>query len=141
MRPYASRITVADSYLQAIGQVIYNYSATQWNVVYLGSLVVPSFDQICNLDHIGSIARDFRLLSGTEKFQEFTDITARFTSLTTQYLDLLHTTPFTATDAEQLLGSSEAGNRQWTEQDVWKLAEDLQALDIESNALFYKLKG
>ena len=141
MRPYASRITVADSYLQAIGQVIYNYSATQWNVVYLGTLVAPTFDNTCNLDEIGSIAREFKLLSGTDKFPEYVDITTRFTSLTKQYLDLLHTTPFTANDAEQLLGSSEAGNRQWTEPDVWKLAEDLQTLDLDSNTLFYKLKG
>lgn len=141
MRPYTTRIPVADSYLQALGQVIYNFATTQWNVVYLGSLAAPSFVSRGDVDEIGAVARDFNLLSETGRFPEFAAISTRFSEVTKRYMNLLHTTGLTASDGEQLLGSSDAGNIQWTEADVWTLANDLQTLDIDSNDLFYKLNG
>ncbi len=55
--------------------------------------------------------------------------------------DLIGSIPITANGGAQILDGSLSGkDTKWTEADVWAFAKDLETLDIDANALYYKLK-
>lgn len=137
MIPYTSRIPVASSYVQAIGQVVYNLATVEWNMVYLGSLVVPSFVSRAGGAAFEAVASDFSLLSEVGTHPEFRDLSAKFTDAVMRQKDLLRSTPYTADEGVQQLGGA-AGP--WPEEKIWAFAKELEDLDIATNALYYKLK-
>ena len=142
MIPYQSRIPVQDSYLKAVGQAFYNFATAEWSVVYLGSLISPSFVTRESGADFGVVAREFALLCDTGRFPECTDISRRFADATAKRQDIVRSIPITASGGGQILDGSEAGkDTQWTEAEVLALAEELQNLDIAANSLYYKLKG
>lgn len=141
MITYESRIVVGTTYLQALGQVVYNYATVEWNIVYLGSLVAPSFLQGEAGKAFADVVRGFEILSEVEKFPGFSDISRRFSEATRRKDELLKSIPITAAGGSQVLDGKEDGqDKRWGEADVWALANDLQQLDLDSNALYYKLK-
>lgn len=66
--PNSSRIPVDSNYLQAVGQVAYNFATVEWNVVYLGSLISPSFLARESGTDFNVVSREFTLLSALEGF-------------------------------------------------------------------------
>ncbi len=141
MMPYASRIPVDQSYVQAIGQVMYNFATVEWNIVYLGSLIAPSFVSRESGADFDIVVREFGLLSETGKHPEYAYIAVRFAEMAKRRQDLLKSIPFTASGGAQELGGAQGPDDQWTEEKVQALAKDLEDLDIEANDLYYKLSS
>jgi hypothetical protein len=141
MIQYQSRIPVENSYLQAIGQAFYNFATTEWNIVYLGSLISPSFVTRESGASFGVVAREFSLLCDTGRFPDCVDIANRFAAATVRRQDLVRSIPITAAGGAQILDGSEAEkDTQWTEADVLAFAKDLETLDIDANNLYYRSK-
>jgi hypothetical protein len=141
MIPYQSRIPIKDSYLQAVGQAFYNFATAEWSIVYLGSLISPSFVTRESGADFGVVDREFSLLCETGKIPECVEISKRFSDASAKRQVLVRSIPITAVDGAQILDGSEAGkDTQWTEEAVWAFANELQTLDIDANALYYKLK-
>lgn len=141
MIQYTDRIPVDSAYSTALGEVVYNFATAAWMIVYLGSLADPSFVSRESGMDFNAVARDFSLISEVGKYPEFADISARFTAATVRRQELESAIPMTAYgDAQELDGSENNKDHQWTTDDVVRFAKELEALDIEANALYYKLK-
>ena len=140
MIPYASRIPVEQSYVQAIGQVVYNFATVEWNMVYLGSLISPSFVNRESGADFETVAREFSLLSETGTIPDTAALSERFTKATARRQALLRSIPITANGGFQELNDSKVTENQWTEEAIWAFAKELEDLDIAANALYYKLK-
>jgi hypothetical protein len=139
--PYSSRIPVDPEYLQALGQVVYNFASVLWNFVYLGSLNDPTFVQTsANIDFV-EVAKRFESLVEAGDDELMKGLAARFTAATVIRDSLLRCTPITSTEGTQILyGRTNNNPTQWTELGLWKFAQELESLDIDANALYYKLK-
>ena len=142
MTTYTDRIPVDPAYTQALGEVVYNFATTAWMIVYLGSLVAPSFVLRESGADFDTIATEFSLLTEIGKHPEFADISARFTAATVRRKELEKSIPITASGGTQELdGSEDNKDHQWSVDEVIAFAKEVETLDIDANALYYKLKA
>ena len=141
MIEFSERIPVDPEYAKSLGFAVYNYATLAWMIVYLGSLVDPDFVNQGSTLNFEEIASSFKSLSGTGKYQELPSIAQRFTDLTARRADLERAIPITAYGgAQELDGTRDGKDDQWTIEGVKQFAADLQDLDMEANGLYYKLK-
>ena len=141
MIEFSERIPVDPEYAKSLGFAIYNYATLAWMVVYLGSLVDPDFVNKESTLKFEEIASNFSSLSDSGGHSEFPSIAQRFNDLTARRADLERAIPITAYGgAQELDGTRNGKDDQWTIDNVKQFAADLQALDLEANALYYKLK-
>ena len=142
MIEFSERIPVDPEYAKSLGFAIYNYATLAWMIVYLGSLVDPDFVEKESTLKFEEIASNFSSLSDTGKHPEFPSIAQRFNDLTARRADLERAIPITAYGGAQELDGTRSGkDSQWTIDTVKQFADDLQALDLEANALYYKAKS
>lgn len=142
MVQYTDRIPVQQSYAQALGETVYNFATTAWMVVYLGSLVDQNFPSRASGMDFDVIAQEFALLSETGKHPEFAGISERFIQAATRRKDLEKSIPITAYGGiQELDGSENSKDYQWSEENVVGFAKELKSLDIDANALYYKLQA
>ena len=142
MVQYTDRIPFEQSYAQALGEAVYNFATAGWMIVYLGSLIDTNFLSRAGVLDFEKIAQDFTLLSEVGKYPEFVEIAKRFSLAVARRQDLEQSVPITAYGGVQELdGSEDSKDYQWTEDNVVSFAKDLETLDIDANALYYKLKG
>ena len=142
MITYTDRIPVDPTYSQALGEVVYNFATTAWMIVYLGSMVAPSFVSRESGADSDTIAAEFALLTDVGKHPEFADISTRFTAANSRRKELERSIPITASGgAQELDGTANNMDHQWTLDEVIGFAKELETLDIDANALYYKLKA
>ena len=133
-----------DRYVEVIGRALYNFAYIEWEVLYLGSLLVPGFVNRDAGNDSRTIAREFSLLAevGRERFPGLKDIADRFAIAEQSRVELLRATPFTGPLGAQILHSEgTAAPKQWDMEAVSKYLTDLESLATDADVLFYKLKS
>ena len=133
---------VDDQYVALIGRALYNFAYAEWEVIYLGSLLLPAFlnREAGNDSH--TIAREFSLLSQVEHFPELIDIANRFAAAEEKRMALLRATPITGPLGAQILeDSGQFPVQQWDLQTVTSFTLELETLATDADALYYKLKS
>ena len=132
---------IDDQYVALIGRALYNFAYAEWEIIYLGSLLLPGFlnREAGNDSH--TIAREFSLLSQGGRFPELVDIANRFTIAEEKRMEFLRATPITGPLGAQILkDSGQSQVQQWDLQTVTAFTSELETLATYSDVLYYKLK-
>jgi len=141
MTRYVSRIPVDDEYADMLGHVLYNFAYAEWVVVYLGSLIDPSFLRRGAGNDSRAIADAFTTIVQGTKSLDLIALADRFHAAEVKRVEFLRATPITGALGAQILYDSGASPiKQWTLEEVTAYAEELEGLAIDGNALYYKTK-
>lgn len=141
-RPYQSRISVEDSYLEAAGQALFNYAYVEGIVAYLVNSVVPGYINLTRSRTADEIANDLALSSNIKADQELRGVASRFKELTGRRDALLVALPVTASkDHAQILSTLTNTAEEWDEASLWAFAQQAEALAIDSRELLQKRTG
>lgn len=141
-RPYQSRISVEDSYLEAAGQALFNYAYVEGIVAYLVNSVVPGYINLTRSRTADEIANDLDLSSNIKADQELRGVASRFKELTGKRDALLLALPVTAAkDNAQILSTLTNTAEEWDEASLWDFAQQAEALVIDSRELLQKRTG
>ena len=141
-RPYESRIPVDDTYLEAAGQVLFNYAYTEGVIAYLTNTVIPGYINLTRSRTADEIATDLELASNINADEELRTISARFKTLTTSRDALLLALPVTGSkDKAQILSTLTNTAEEWDEQKLWALAQEADILAVDSRDLLTKRTG
>lgn len=141
-RPYESRISVADTYLEAAGQVLFNYAYVEGVVAYLVDSVIPGYINLTRGRTADEITTDLELSSNIKADEELRAIATRFKALTGRRDALLLALPVTGTkDKAQILSTLTSVAEDWDEQKLWSLAQDADTLAADSRDLLAKKTG
>jgi hypothetical protein len=141
---YVFRIPIAQSYASAIGRAAYNFAYLEWGIICIGEKIQPGFINVVEGKPAGSTASHFgKVLSSASTLDPH--LNARLKKLAASFEDLakkrnllLHGTPMTAPDQEQLLRYFGKGKIfEWGEEDILKAAEDFELAAIEANDIFH----
>lgn len=138
-RPYQSRISVDDTYLEAAGQVLFNYAYVEGVIAYLVDTVVPGYISLTRGRTADEISTDLELSSNIKADEELRAIATRFRALTVRRDALLLALPITRSeDKAQILSTLTDVAEEWDEQKLWSFAEEADALAADSRALLTK---
>ena len=135
-RPYKSGISVEESYLEAAGQVLFNYAYVEGVVAYLVDTVIPGYINLTRGRTADEITTDLELSSNIKADEELRAIAARFKLLTERRDALLLALPVTGSqDQAQILSTLTSVAEEWDEQKLWSLAQDADTLAVDSREL------
>ena len=138
-RPYKSRISVEDTYLEAAGQVLFNYAYVEGVIAYLINTVIPGYINLTRGRTADEIASDLELSSNIKVDEELRAIAARFKALTERRDALLLALPVTGSKGDfQILSTLTDVAEEWNEQKLWSLAQEADALAADSRDLLTK---
>lgn len=141
-RPYESRISVDDAYLEAAGQVLFNYAYVEGVVAYLVDTVIPGYINLTRGRTADEIASDLELSSNIKADEELRVIATRFRALTERRDALLLALPVTGSaDKAQILSTLTNVAEMWDEQKLWALAQEADTLAADSRNLLAKKIG
>lgn len=141
-RPYQSRISVEDSYLEAAGQALFNYAYVEGIIAYLVNAVIPGYINLTRGRTADEIANDLDLSSNIKADEELRAIASRFRDLTKRRDALLLALPMTAAeDHAQVLSTLTNIAEEWDETSLWTFAQEAEGLAIDSRELLQKRMG
>lgn len=141
-RPYQSRISVEDSYLEAAGQALFNYAYVEGIIAYLVNSVIPGYINLTRGRTADEIASDLDLSSNIKADEELRGLASRFKELTGRRDALLLALPVTAgKDYAQILSTLTSVAEEWDEASLWAFAQQAEALAIDSRESLQKRTG
>jgi len=140
-RPYQSRISVSDDYLEAAGQALFNFAYAEGIIAYLVDSLIPGYINLTRGRTADEIAVDLQLASAVKPDTEITAIGQGFSDLSKRRDDLLLALPITAPNGDQILSTLHQTNEQWAEATLWGFAKDAEDLAIRARALYQARTG
>lgn len=139
---YVSRIPIDSKYAEMLGRVLYNFAYTEWAIIYLGSLAVPSFVSREAGNDSKTISREFQLIAQAITMEGMQSIANRFVAAEERRVEFLRSTPITGPDGAQILSANkEQSPEQWTMDAVEAYALELENLAIDANNLYNAHSG
>ena len=135
-RPYQSRISVADDYLEAAGQALFNFAYAEGIIVYLVDSFVPGYINLTRGRTADAIAEDLQLASAVKPDAAVSAIATGFSDLSRRRDDLLLALPITAADQAQILSTLHQTATSWDEGTLWTFAKDAEDLAIKAQELY-----
>ena len=140
-RPYQSRISVSDEYLEAAGQALFNFAYAEGIVAYLVDSFVPGYINLTRGRTADEISGDLQLASLVKPDAEVSAVSSGFSDLSKRRDDLHLALPVTAANKDQILSTLHQTSESWDEETLWSFAKDAEDLAIKARELYQSRTG